>query len=344
MHAAVMNLETNRIVLSRRLKLGLVSIVLVSVLVGTISALQSSLTEQPSTRSNGEYSEEPRFSVRWMGFCPTYNNQTPDYYICINDLKDDYLTMHIAMQIQNFENSSYWFLIESFTAPPTGWTVTTYYIGFINIDQTITFTYSNINRTKPTSIPEGRITESINLVVRAYHDSSYTNLYSQDNFTVQFHFLDLTSPAWTMLHNDNFDDGTAQGWHAQKQGSGGYAGPEPYTYYRSWPYSLRVTNDYRYDSYCNFYKDFVTNGSLNEVYLVYSILSGRWTQHDRGAVYINEVVYFQSDVSPSTGTWYQVAIPLPLNQSSRVRIPVIEVEWLSGTYSAYLDDVYVVGK
>lgn len=55
----VINLQRNKGVLSKRLKLALVSMFLVSILTGTIVALQSSLTENPpSIQENGQQSEK----------------------------------------------------------------------------------------------------------------------------------------------------------------------------------------------------------------------------------------------------------------------------------------------
>jgi len=121
---------------------------------------------------------ENHFSVVWKGFKPDYSNQTPDYYVCINDLKDDVLNMNIAMRIENYENSSLWFLIGSYVTPPAEWTITTYYIGLVDIDTTREFHFSSISRTRPTFISDGRMTESVELVVKAYSDPSYLDLHS----------------------------------------------------------------------------------------------------------------------------------------------------------------------
>lgn len=136
------------------------------------------------------------FSVRWLGFVPDYKNTYPDYYICINDLKDSVLQMHIAMKLENWENSSYYFSVGPQGIPPLGWTLDVMYLGEILIDQTVNFIYSNISRLKPTSIPEGLLTESVELVVRAYRDSGYSDLYSEDSFNVTYHFIDKTSPGY----------------------------------------------------------------------------------------------------------------------------------------------------
>jgi hypothetical protein len=260
------------------------------------------------------------FSVVWKGFQPTYSNQTPDYYICINNLKDTTLRMRIAMKIQNFEDNGYWFLIGPYGSPPSEWTIENYQIGFIRIDETKEFIYE-VSRTKPSSIPEGIRTESIHLVVKAFRDPSYSNLYSQDDFIVTFHFIDLTSTAIGFLAYDNFDDGTTQGWSSSFGGA-----VDSYRYYRSWPNSFR----FYYDAS----KTFQTAGCIN-AYIIFSLYFG---VSDTLSISINGQKMFETDVPVNQAGWYQFAVPLLTDTNSRVTIDP------SSSASFYLDDVYVITK
>jgi hypothetical protein len=294
------------------------------------------------------------FSVRWMGFAPTdYASDYPEYYICINNLKDATLRMQIALQIKNQEASPFYFKVDQYSAPPSGWSVLPMLVGAVQVGETKQFIYANASRSKPTSIPQGRLTESISLVVKAYYDSGYTNLYSQDNFTVTFNFLDLTSNQWTTLYHDNFDDGTTQGWTVSGEGynyHGASVGVSD-TYYRTFQYSLRLDAwaAYSYGTSWRrgcFQKTFNV-GSVNEVYLIYSIRSDDWQAHYTYGVKINGVTYFKSDTpNLATNTWYQVAVKLKPAQTNAVQIWTVYVD--SGTGSnhrySYLDDVYVIAK
>lgn len=261
--------------------------------------------------------KQNHFSVVWKGFQPTYSNQTPDYYICINNLKDTTLWMRIALKIQNFENNGYWFMIGPYGSQPDGWTVENYEIGFIRIDETKEFVYS-VGRVKPSSIPEGIRAETIHLVVKAFRDPAYTDLYSQDDFTVKFYFIDLTSTAIGFLDVDDFDDGTSQGWYS----SGSPGGVVSYTYYRSWP------NSFQFSSYAS--KTFATAGCIN-AYMVFSLYRSY-----SGSLFIeiNNQKMFETDLPISTAGWYQFAIRLPTDTNSYVKI----------AGSGYLDDVYVITK
>ena len=284
--------------------------------------------------------ETNHFSVTWMGFSPTdYSNQYPEYYICINNLAENTLTMQVALQIKNQESSGYYFLIEQYSAPPAGWTISTYYIGYIAVDETKTIVYSDLQRTRPTSISGGVQTESVDLVVKAYWDVSYTDLYSQDNFAVTFHLIDRTSAAWKQLYYNDFDDGTTQGWSGASHDSDGqYWLGVLSTYYRSFQYSLGLRDTSSALGPACYRKSFDTTGPYSEAYLVFSIRSDNWPGECQ--IEFDNVDYFRTDVAPSNHVWYQFAIPLPVGQTSQVEI-------FAHNYAlsyAYLDDVYIIAK
>lgn len=256
------------------------------------------------------------FSVVWKGFKPTYSDKYPDYYICINNLKDDLLRMYVQLKIENFENVSLYFKIENYTAPLDGWFVGPQELGFVPIENpTAYFTYSNLKRTKPAAIAEGSLHESVELAVKAYYDSGYTQFYSQDNFTINFHFIDVTSSAWTRLEYYNFDDGTLQGWSTYSLQS--------YTYYRSWPSSIYL---YSYAS-----KTIDMIGNYTEAYIV----GAMYCSASAPTIYLGGTLSFRSETPSGSITWNQIACPLPLNQATSVMF------YASG---CYMDDIYVVAK
>jgi len=257
------------------------------------------------------------FSVVWKGFKPTYSDAFPDYYICINNLKDSSLRMYVQLMIENYENVSLYFMIDKYTEPQAGWFVGPQPFGLVTITDPIkTFTYSNLNRTKPVAIPQGTLHESVKLVVKAYYDAGYTQFYSQANFTVNFHFIDVTSPAWTRLEYYNFDDGTSQGWWG--------ANVHWWQYYRSWPCSITPA------WYSNIGRTLDMIGNYTEAYLVAAV----YTSPPSINIYLDSTLSFQSDVPSGTYTWHQIAIPLPLNKVTNVMFTGISV----------LDDAYVLAK
>jgi len=315
----------------------------------TLFALAATASLQIESKDETTRLESNHFSVTWMGFSPTdYSSDYPEYYICINNLKDDPLTMQIALQIKNQEDSAYYFKVDQFSSPPAGWSILPMAVGLIDVDETLQFAYKNVFRSRPASISEGRLTESINLVVQAYYDPGYTSLYSQDDFTVVFNFLDLTSANWAMLYHDDFDDGTTQGWVAHRVDSNGGAevGVSD-TYYRSFQYSLRLrtftSGGYNYWSRAAYRKTFDI-GVGSEVYLIYSLRSDNWNAYSDSGVQINGTTYFKSDVTPATNTWYQFAVKLKPAQLNQVDIWVAYVYGSNQNAYAYLEDVYIIAK
>lgn len=342
-------------------------LVIVSVSIFAAMALPRFQNKNNNMESN--LANSHHFSVRWMGFAPTdYNSSYPEYYICVDNLKADQLTMQVALQVRNQEDRGYYFLIEQYVAPPAGWVVLPYQIGYIEVDETKNFVYSGASRTLPTSLPAGKMTESIELVVRAYYDE-YVTVYSEDHFEVRFNFLDRTSPAWSVWYKDDFDDATVHNWDCTQEGGAGVWGGYGCSFgasvnpsselYRSFQYSLKLTawaQGYRM-GWPPFVQDVWVNASYrksfeiasgSEVYLIFALRSEQnWEAFSQYGVKINGKTFFKSDVTPQTGTWYQFTVPLQVGCTNVVDI------WVSYTYKAdagtaysyaYLDDVYVLAK
>lgn len=317
---------------------------IVGLLAGALITAYAISTFDQYRQNNSVEGEENHFSVRWMGFAPAdYSNQYPNYCIDINDLKDSTLKMQIALQLKNQESNPYYFLIDNYGLPPANWTITPYKIGLIGVGATSQFVYSNISRTKPTSISMGLLTENASLVVKAYSDASYSNFYSQDNFNVTFNFIDRTAPVWSQLHHDNFDDATTQQWSAQ--GSNSPSVSASTEYYRSFQYSLKLAQG-RYASNAHeaaLKKSFSVSSSFTEAYLIFSIRSQSWAA-DQFKIVINGTTYFRSDIQPSTNRWYRFAIPLQTGKVSIVELWCLPNTTAWTYYYAYLDDVYVIAR
>lgn len=278
-------------------------------------------------KTNGNDSVDNHFSVVYRGFVSDYSTSYLDYYITINELKDDPLRMYLQIYLKNQEASGYYFMIDQHEPPPAGWTISPSYIGLVGVDEGLTYTYSDIYRLKPASIPAGEFNETINLVVKAYHDSSYTNFYSQDNFTVTYHFIDRTSAAWTVIEYDSFDGGDYEGW-------GGASLSLSTDYYRSFRYSLR---SYDYQQ-AVFSKSFSIVSPYTKGYLICPIRLAAYSAEIR--ISIDGQISFKSDIAPPAETWYQYTIPLHFGPSS---VSIAFYRYATSMY-AYMDDVYVIAK
>lgn len=289
----------------------------------------------PRIQTQDETASANHFSVRWMGFAPAYSSQYPEYYVCINNLAADPVVLQIALQIKNQENQSFYFRVEADGTPPAGWSLPQYDVeDAIDKDETRAFTYSAF-RTNPSSISLGRLTEMINLVVKAFYDAGYTQLYSQDSFSVTFNFLDRMAGAWTTLYHDDFDDGQTDQWTwIMTQGQSPTAFGVSTDYYRSFSYSLKLQGSVYQGA---FRKSFDVAGTYSEAYLVYSVRSSKWSNY---GVKLDGVKYFEQDVALSPNIWYQVSIPLPTGRVTEVQMWVLGGG--GGTVLSYLDDVYVI--
>lgn len=292
--------------------------------VGTLKILY--VQPEQNQQNSAVIEDSNHFSVVYRGFIPGYSTTYPDYYITINGLKDNPLRMYLQLYLQNQEASGYYFMIDKYQTPPAGWTINPSFAGYIGVDGTMTYTFSNIYRDKPASITEGELVETINLVVKAYYDSSYTNFYSQDNFTVTYHLIDRASAVWTVLEYDNFDDGTTQGW-------GGTGLSLSTTYYRSFRYSLKGDSYYG----TGYSKSFTLVPPYTTGYLIAPI---RASQIPDFSVSIDGQTVFKLDTGMSAGVWYQLTIPLHSGATS----VGIGMGNNGVSVQTWTDDVYVIAK
>ena len=285
----------------------------------TVGALRMFPTVQEQAQRGDLATGNNHFSVVYQGFIPGYSANFPDYYLCINDLKDNPLRMSIRLFIQNQEASAYYFRIEQHSTPPAGWTIYPYNVGLIAIDGTLEFVYSEMYRALPSSIPAGELIETVNLDMKAYVDAGYTSLYSADNFTVTYHMIDRMDPSWTVIEYNNFDDQTNQGWTP---------GQTTTQYYRSFRYSLYSGSGY-------FTKTFNVIG-YSKAYLICPIRMISTTPTP--SILIDGTKYFQSEVSVPLNVWYSYTVPLPVYPNPT---PIVRIEGFGG---AYMDDVYLIGQ
>jgi hypothetical protein len=319
------------------------SIIFVAIfLAGVIQIALSQYGEKNTAPLTGE--GKPHFSVRWMGFTPDsnttwpivqpYSNNYSDYYICINDELYDKLNLPVSLRLVNQESSSFFFRVLQNTSSPAGWSTLLNEIGLVNKDETRFFTVTT-ERIKPSSIPEGALSETINLTVQAYYDSAYTQFYSQDDVPVTFHFIDRTASVWSTLSMDNFDTSAQSNWTGVGMS---YITPVVTgESYRSYPNSLGIIPTgftYRVNGFGN---NIAINSSYTEAYIMASIKSNGWSTPPR--VTFNGTVYFEPDINPIQNSWYQLTFPLPVDQTTAVGLYFSEY-----TSYAYLDDVYVIAK
>ncbi len=295
------------------------------------------------------------FSVRYIGFSPDVPDNIADIYICVQDIYADQ-SLVLPFQMYNHENRTLYFTIEDNGTDLTG-QVADYVLaveemgsvgGSGELDDTWTYTITVDNI--PSSLGATENMDTIYLRVSSWEDSEYSVLYTRDNFVINIHYIDREDTGWTIVDEDNFDDGTAQGWSAEKgsQTMGDVSATATDVIYRSENYSLMITADMTYSSGQSLsvtacpYKSLTVSGT--SAYLIASVRTQSWDSCEFG-IYENDSK-IASPVEFSTNVWYQMVIPLTVDGNAHK----VEMYDLVGRYNikgknyAYIDDVYVIQR
>jgi len=251
----------------------------------------------------------------------------------------------------NYDDVGLYFRI---TGTGTGYTFSTVDLGLIASGGSLTRNLDNFcYRARPAS----ETSEQIQLILRAYTDSGYTNLKWTYTKTLDVLFIKSDDGTWTTDILNNFDDGTVQTWswvNESQPGQGTFGVSTDFVL--SSPYSLRgywysVTGS---EIYGYIQKSITTPNKPT----VYAIVDIRVTP-DSADIY-NRGLRFQQDgtVLLALGLWtdafadayprakwIRVIIPLPGNTSITFRI---RFYWrASTTYrnaKAWIDDFRVISK
>lgn len=250
-----------------------------------------------------------------------------DNYVCINGLNDDPLQLCVLVDFENLEPYTGYFRLESSGIPPAGWVVKPLDLGWIYFHGGTGVSFP-VTRSNPSSIAQGESVEQIKLTVRGYADYELTDLHSQRNFTVTYHFIDRMSSVWTVLEKDTFDAST-EGW----TGLGLSVSPK---YYLSSPYSLKsrvgtLSQGWSYS------KSFQINYST--AYLICPIISN----NGFSSIKIDGKPRF-AVTSGAEEELCQLTIPLGRG-STTVSIFGFPTGDLPGDHGlAYMDDVFLIVK
>jgi hypothetical protein len=184
-----------------------------------------------------------------------------------------------------------------------------------------------VTRWNPSSIAQGESIEQIKLAIRGYADYELTDLRSERNFAVTYHFIDCMSSVWTVLEKDSFDTST-EGW----TGPGLSVSSK---YYLSSPYSLKSRVGTL--SHWSYSKSFQINYST--AYLICPIISN----NGFSSINIDGIPCFIGTRGAGE-KWWQLTIPL-VRGSRTVSIfgsPTSDLRSDHGL--AYMDDVFLIAK
>jgi len=254
----------------------------------------------------------------------------PDLHFDIADLPDP-MSIVIPICITNNEDITLYFRAVIANAGAE-WRISSVNLGSVGAGNSACF-LARFLRYKP-SLIDGEYDEIITLRIEAYTDSGYTELYGYQEVQITIHYIDHYDPAWTIIDEDNFDEGTREDW---KHGSGAI---DPNI--GSWC-GLRITNK-RYISPpyslnanglgcsgAHEYKDFNTAG-YSKAYLIMHI----WAYSSEVAIAVNYDLKVPGLMPKPTQRWVRYVIPLPIATPVRVQVQM--------TSDGYIDDVFVIGK
>ena len=258
----------------------------------------------------------------------------PDIYFAVTNLPDPF-TIDIPIGITNNETITLYFQA-TLVNPPTGWGNYPQNLGGVGAGASGYFTFSP-TRSQPT-LTNGEFTEQITIRINAYTDSGYTNLYGYQDLLSNITFIDYLDPTWTLLYNDNFDDGTNQNWVPvsgnidSKYTNYGGSGSVFSTRYISAPYSLEFSGG---STGRHLQKSF-SIGAYTKAFIIIHVYK------DLGyiAIAIGNTLVKPFAINEPNKTWMRYVFPLTTNATNVVKL----ASTTNALGGALIDDIYIVAK
>lgn len=201
-----------------------------------------------------------------------------------------------------------------------------------------------LSRTKPASAT----TETIMLTLKGYSDAGYTTEVYSFSRSVTVIFIKSDDGTWTTDYNDNFDDGTVQGWsHDADSGTSGLSVVSDFVL--SPPYSIRLSGENINPTMVYIYKS-ITTPNRATVYAIANVRLYVSTSFMRCLQVKNsDTVLLQlgKDTKASAtlipiSKWMRIVVPLPTNTVVDLRYR-FRINWITIAYM-HFDDFKVVSK
>lgn len=267
----------------------------------------------------------------------------------------DPLIMSLIVAIYNYDGVQLWMRVDGWDA---AWSFTTNNLGALG---------SGLNMTRRLDAfgsrpkPAAETTETINVRLRAYTDAGYTNLKWTYTRTIEVLFIKSDDGSWTVYYDNDFDDGTLQGWSGAGEAGnvGGFSIAVANDFVLSPPWSARAQialanageNRFRMS------KD-ITTPNRNRVYGILNVrLSTTEPAHDyckhvlvrQGAG--NQILFDGQPYTASASddiprnTWLRIVVALTKNMTFNLQIAFDYYDdgW-GGTVRAWQDDFLVISK
>lgn len=279
-----------------------------------------------------------------------------DIYTDLTNLPDP-CKLGITARAYNYDDVTLYFKVNASAA---NWTFTEQTIGAIASGSNV---YRNFDQFGSRAKPTTEIGENINITLYAYTDAGYTDLKWTFTRTVRVYFIDSSDPSYTVDEEDDFDDGTVQGWAVANElnnyTAGGYPKISVETDFVLSPmYSCRMeqaTIGTGVQVRARLYKSFNTPNK-NFVYAIIDIRLRRdfpaasriknmkVQTDDTTLVYLGRPYDAVGSDYLTVDKWFRIVVPLTKNTAVEIRL--VPEFWANNTYAMhlYLDDFKIISK
>lgn len=242
--------------------------------------------------------------LRFSDVAPPTSDPPRSIYTDLVNLPDP-VYLGLTVRIFNYDDVALYMRVDGYA---TGWSFTTNDLGSLASGGDMYRNLDNLaNRAKPASAT----TQQITVRLRAYTDSGYTNLKWTFERVVDVVFVKSDDGSWTLDVNNNFDDGTVQGWAVATEENqlGGYPLIQVRTdFVLSTPYSIRMVLRYN-DAHTMYNQGLYIR---RDGTLLVKVGEGFRGLSGSSVVYIGDLI--------PINRWLRIVAPLPGNTALEVQI------------------------
>ena len=280
----------------------------------------------------------------------------PDPYKTIyRDIRDLAATLWLSLTVRyyNFTGGNLYFRI---TGSGTGYTFGTVDLGLLAGGSNA---YENLDHFASRAKPAAATTETITLTLRAYTDAGYTNLYATYERSVEVVIIDHGDGSWNLDVDNDFDDGTVQGWDRTVENGVETSWGVANDYLLSAPWSLRFRIQAGGTARCRgYFRKSITTPNLDEIYAVIDIRPDMLVPPNprfknlhvfydsMDLVFLGEPFDITANHYMIEERWIRIVVPLPKNTTIELKIRIDTYNEGTGTasWSVNLDDFKVISK
>jgi len=238
----------------------------------------------------------------------------------------------LGLTIHYYNHSDQSLYMKIFISGPSPWSSNAVQLGSLGSGSDA---YVNLDNFTSRTKPSQETTEELTLTLRGYNDSGYSELLYEFSRSLTVVFIKSDDGSWTTDVNNDFSDGTVQGWATMAE-AGSDSGVTVHTdYVLSPPYSIgNVANwspvsSVPGESRLRIYKSFTTPNksqifgivnfrTLGENYLKLKYIEIR--RDSTVLIHIGRTFDMVDAEYAPEGKWMRIVVPLPANTTFEFRI------------------------